>query len=228
MDVYLTEEYDHEHNQLDQGVAIFLRKWVAEAILPIEAFAEPSPYSTSQSRSILQLPGTDIRCVTEDKATLTPDEVAKFRAMSLSGILLLAHLQKIEPLSQDEHVINILTCLASFTDLNDPWTCSKARDHAYSLSEIYAASGNLSTILAGLLQERIKPLFVKTTNPAITQQARKAIDPLPIAVAAHSEVDCEAKPWKYRNAYIVTVFQWLLEHLDVRIIIDSLVKAYSG
>ena len=139
--------------------------------------------------------------------------------MSLLGILLLSRLQNFKPLSEDESVVNILTCLASFTDDNDPWTCPRARELAYSLSEDYAASGNISTIVAGLLQDRIKPLFVKSKNSAITQQARKAIDPQSSAAAAHSDLDGENKPWKYRDTYVVTVFQWVLSHLDVRAII---------
>lgn len=139
--------------------------------------------------------------------------------MSLSGILLLAHLQKIQPPSEDKHVVTILACLASFTDSNDPWTSPEARDHACFLSEAYAASTNLSTILTGLLQERVKPLFAKTKNSAITQQGRKAINPLPSAATAHSDLDGEAKPWKYRDAYIVTAFQWVLNHLDVRTVL---------
>lgn len=161
--------------------------------------------------------------MTKEKATLTPDEVAKFHAMSQSGILLLSRLQNLKPLSNDESIVTILTCLASFTDLSDPWTYPKARDHACSLSEDYAAAGNLSSVVTGLLQERIKPLFARTKNSAITQQGRKAIDPLSSATTAHSDLDGEAKPWKYRDVYIVTVFQWVLKHLDVRTIIKPLV-----
>ena len=148
--------------------------------------------------------------------------------MSLSGILLLARLQKIKPLSEDDHVVSILTCLASFTDLNDPWTCSEARDYAYSLLADHTASGKLSSAFTRLLHERIKPLFAKTNNPAITQQGRRAIDPLPSSATAHSDLNDDAKPWKYRNAYSVTVFRWVLEHLDVRNIIYPLAKAYSS
>ena len=136
--------------------------------------------------------------------------------MGLSGILLLARLQHIEPLSSDEHVVTILTSLASFTDLNDPWTCSKARDHAYSLSEAYADSENLPSLITGILQERIKPLFATTNNPAITPQGRSAINPFSSAAVAHSDLAGEAKPWKYDDACSVTVFQWVLKHLDVR------------
>ena len=148
--------------------------------------------------------------------------------MSLSGILLLARLQQIQPPSENEHVLPILACLASFTDLNDPWTCSKARDHAHSLLENYLASENISTALTALLQERIKPLFAKTKNAAITQQGRRAIDPLSSSATAHSDLDGEAKPWKYRDAYSVTIFQWVLKHLDVRTITETPMKAYSG
>ena len=226
LDVYLAEARDREYNRPDQDAAVFLREWVAEAILPTEAFADASPYSMSQSCSMLRWPETDIRCITEQKATLTPDEVAKFHAMSLSGMLLLSRLQKIEPLSEDESVMTILTCLASFTDLNDPWTYPKAKDHACSLLEGYAGSGDLSTILTGLLQESVKPLFKKIKNPAITHQGRKAIDPLPSTATAHSDLDGETKPWKYRDAYIVTVFQWVLNHLDVRTIIKPFLSVF--
>lgn len=200
LNAYLAAERDQlerncEHSRRDQDAVSFLCVWVAEAILPTEAFAEPSPYSTK-------------------KTTVTPDEVAKFHAMSLSGIQLLSRLQSLEPLSKDNSVVTILTCLASFTDLIDPWTCPKARDHAYSLSEGYAASGNLSSILTGLLQQRIKPVFARKKNPAITQQSRKAIDPLPSAATAHNDIDADAKPWKYRDSYCVTVLQWVLKHLD--------------
>lgn len=144
--------------------------------------------------------------------------------MSLYGISLLRRLLKIEPLAEDESVVTILTSLASFTDLSDRWTHPNAGDHAYTLSEDYVASGILPTILTRLLEERIKPLFSKTKSPAITQQGRKAINPLPIATTAHSDLDGETKPWKYRNAYIVTVFQWALKHLDVRTIIKPFVR----
>lgn len=165
-----------------------------------------------------------MRHTTGERATLTPDEVAKFRAVGLSGLLLLAHILRIEPLLKDEHALTILTCLATFTDLSDPWTCSKARECAYSLSESYAASGNLSTLLTRLLRERIKPLFARTSNPAVTPQGRKTIEPLPYTATAHSDLSGEAKPWKYCNAYSVTVFRWVLSRLDVRAIIPPFLK----
>ena len=198
---------------------MFLRQWVAEAILPTEAFAEPSPYSMSQPHSKIHLPQANIPCITEEKATFSADEVARFHAMSLSGILLLARLQNVELLSESEPMVTILTCLASFTDLNDPWTCSEASHHAYILLKGFEASDNLSNTLTSLLQDRIKPLFAKVKNPAITQQGRRAIDPISGSATIHSDLDRETKPWKYHEAYSVTVFQWVLKHLDVHHII---------
>lgn len=88
-------------------------------------------------------------------------------------------------------------------------------EEAQSLAEGSVVRENISGVLHALLEERIKPLFARSKNPAVTQQGRKAIDPLPINATAHSDMDVEAKPWKYRDMYIVTVFQWVLKHLDV-------------
>lgn len=140
--------------------------------------------------------------------------------MSSVGILLLSHVQKIYPLSPDQSIVGLLTSLVSFSDLNDPWTCTRAREQARSLVEYYVGHRELSTLLTQLLQERVKPLFARSKNPAITQQGRKAIDPLPSNATAHSGLDAETKPWKYRDVYIVTVFQWILTRLTVRIISD--------
>lgn len=147
--------------------------------------------------------------------------------MSLSGISLLCRLLKIEALAGDESMVTILTCIASFTDPSDPWTHPNAGDHACTLSKDYMASERLPTILTRLLQERVKPLFAKTKNPAITQQGRKAIDPLSSATIAHTDLDGETKPWKYRNAYIVTVFRWTLKHLDVRTVVNPFVRTWA-
>lgn len=144
--------------------------------------------------------------------------------MSLHGLLLLSHLQKLAPLSSHESRTAVYTCLASFSDDSDPWTSSQAGDLARSLAEEIIVPEKISEVLHALLQEKIRPLFAKVKNPAVTQQGRKAIDPLPIDTTAHSDMDVEAKPWKYRDMYIVTVFQWVLKHLDVSTMISSVLN----
>ena len=218
LSILFAEDHENDHQRFDHDAIDFLRKWIAEAILPKDAFADPSPYSIGLSLSLLWLPQTYEFNTEDEKATLTPDEVAVFRAMSLSGLLLLARLQVIKPLWEYQNVPAILTCLASFTDLNDIWTCSEVRGHAYSLLADYAAFDNISNLLTAVLEERIKPTFAKTSNLAFLHQARKATDPSPNAAALH-DINCQVKLWKYHEVYIVTVFQWVLKRLDVRGII---------
>ena len=74
-----------------------------------------------------------------------------------------------------------------------------------------------------LLKEKIKPLFAKSKNPAITAAGRKAISPLPVPIE-HSIDESELKPWKCRDVYIVTVFEWALRQLDV---LSSLLMLWS-
>lgn len=135
--------------------------------------------------------------------------------MSSKGLSLLSRLQECVPLSLNESVVTLYTCLASFTNDSDLWTCSIARVKAQSLAEDSVKPEKIPNLLHALLQERVKPLFARSKNPAITQQGRKAIEPLPIDTTAHSDIDIESKPWKYRDMYIVTVFLWVLKHLDV-------------
>ena len=107
----------------------------------------------------------------------------------------------------------ILTCLAAFTRLRDPWTNEANHREACQLLPRLLDSlpkSELETRLAQILQQRVKPAFAKTRNPNLTQQSRKAIDPLPIGDSMVGN-DIESKPWKYQNMYIPTVLQWVLQ-----------------
>ena len=116
--------------------------------------------------------------------------------------------------------LDLITCLASFTDNRDPWTRSEACEAATALlnnhlSQLTASDPQaLSQILINLLQTRIKPLFSKTNTPVLTDQNRKALYPLPIPLEG-STAEVELKPWKFREVYILTVFRWILNQLDV-------------
>ncbi len=135
--------------------------------------------------------------------------------MGLKGLLLLSHLRRLVPPPRDEPDAAVLTCLAAFSDKNDPWNSSSAQEEASNLVKDYTRSSRLSAMLTSILQKRIKPLFSRTGNPAITPQGRKAINPRPNNITMHSDIDAEVKPWKFRDVYIVTVLQWVLQCLDV-------------
>ncbi len=138
--------------------------------------------------------------------------------MGVQGLLLLSHLRRLVPPPPDGldgPDTAVLTCLAAFSDKNDPWNSSRAQEQAYILITDYTRSSRLPSMLTSMLQKRIKALFSRTANPAITPQGRKAINPRPSNTTMHSDIDAEIKPWKFRDVYIVTVFRWVLQCLNV-------------
>ena len=160
--------------------------------------------------------------MTEEKPALTPDTVAREHALSSHGLTLLSLLLKIyTPHQYDRSTIPLFTCLASFSDPTDALTTPQISSQAAFLLEKHVDPIQLPSLLHSLLQNRIKPLFARSKNPAITSQGRKAIDPLPSNDNLHSDLDAENKPWKYRDVYIVTLFQWVLMQLDVCIVPES-------
>lgn len=157
-------------------------------------------------------------CFADERQVLTQGEMRRLCEMGVKGLNILSHLHQNFPVTNDESTVHLLTCLASYTDLSDRWTSLEARNLSQALLEDYEKSERLPAILTDLLKERVKPLFAKSKNPAITPQGRKAIDPLPNNDFAHSDLDAVAKPWKYRDVYIITVFQWIVGQVDVRLI----------
>lgn len=139
--------------------------------------------------------------------------------MYLAGLRLLSHIQNLLAVEDTDSTVEYVMCLASFTDQRDPWTSPEAFSEANPLLgqyfEVIKASPKDSHILlTRLLQEKIKPLFVKFRSREITEQGRKAVSPLPGAFVS-SDLEATEKPWKFRNVYVVTVVKWVLEHLDV-------------
>jgi hypothetical protein len=142
--------------------------------------------------------------------------VARCRAIALEGLIILSQLRKSAVLSPEEPDIAVLTSLAAFSDENDTWNEPRAQKQASLLIEDYVKSGHLPALLTSMLETHVKPRFSKSKNPAITQQGRRAIDPVPSNAALHGDLDAGSKPWKYRDVYAVTVFQWVISHLSVR------------
>lgn len=146
--------------------------------------------------------------------------------MGLKGLVLLSRLRRLVPPLQDGTDAAVLTCLAAFSDENDSWNSSSAQQQASDLIEDYTKSGHLSAMITSILQEKIKPLFSRTGNPAITPQGRKAINPRPSNIAMHTDIDATVKPWKFHDVYIVTVFRWVLQFLDVGV--NGFITAFYG
>ena len=140
--------------------------------------------------------------------------------MYLAGLRLLSHMENLLAIEDDDKAVELLLCLVSFTDQRDPWTSQEAFAQAnllldHHIDAVKATPKKFDTLLIRLLQEKIKPVFAKSKSREITKQGQKAISPLP-GPFVPSDSEATNKPWKFRDMYIVTVFKWVLERLDVR------------
>ena len=70
-------------------------------------------------------------------------------------------------------------------------------------------------IITRLLKEKIRPLFTKAKNPAITSEGRKNFHPVPLSRFDGSILDDEMKPWKVRDIYATGVLSWIISQYKV-------------
>ena len=140
--------------------------------------------------------------------------------MASTGLRLLTNLRRAVTTLKDDYNPDLITCLASFTDIRDPWTRPESLAIAKRLLDeclqvdLAGDTKQLRHLLADVLEVRIKPLFSKNKSEAITQLGRKAISPLPTVVDT-TDSEIENKPWKFQYIYTVTIFQWILDQLEV-------------
>ena len=107
--------------------------------------------------------------------------------------------------------------LAAYTDSRDSWTIIKAmKDAEEILDSLFSNADGAAQARAlnGVLADSVKPRFAKSKNPAVTEQGRKVIHPLPQPLDM-SDMETSSKPWKFRDIYIITVYRWVLAQLDV-------------
>ena len=131
---------------------------------------------------------------------------------------LLLHLDRLDShLRSRDPAIDLVTCLASYTDSRDPWITPEANHDAGQILQSLLEDAGTATeakVLSQVLTESVKPRFVKSKSPAVTEQGRRVIHPLPQPLEA-SDTETSNKPWKFRDVYIVTVYRWVLSRLDV-------------
>lgn len=155
---------------------------------------------------------------------MNSQERTRLRAFYASGIRLLSHLRRCTNISDYKATPELVTCLSSFTHAEDPWTNQASRSEASELLVHYTKTlasepGRLRTLVSKLLRENVRPAFAKSKNSAITPAGRRAISALPPKFEASID-ETKLKPWKYGQNYIVAVFEWILQQLDVRLHID--------
>lgn len=165
----------------------------------------------------------NLTLTTEEKHKPLTDSLKDSRFRSSLGISVISSLSTILSIEEASNVVDIVTTLASFTSERDPWTTQQSCRQALEVLDSYVSRrrsddpSSLWSTLEDTLKSRIKPLFAKTKNPAITSTGRKNLHPMPATRFDYSSLDPETKPWKYRDVYCTTVFSWILSIYQVRV-----------
>ncbi|OJZ87769.1 hypothetical protein ASPFODRAFT_60129 [Aspergillus luchuensis CBS 106.47] len=145
---------------------------------------------------------------------------------SLLAISVIAALDSLFPVYKATDVPNIILALASFTSEADPWTTAESHTASIAILERFRTSprtpeASFWAVLETILKDRIRPLFTRTRNPAITAAGRKDMHPIPLPRFDTSILDPESKPWRSSDIYATTVFAWVLRQyqaLDINIL----------
>jgi hypothetical protein len=129
----------------------------------------------------------------------------------------LVALAKSLPIYKAENASNIIIALASFTCKEDPWTTQEAYACSTALLDKFASEPSASfwPVIDKVLKERIRPLFAKTRNPAITSAGRKNFHPVPLPRFDAGILDQETKPWKNHDVYATTILSWTTRQYKV-------------
>jgi hypothetical protein len=133
----------------------------------------------------------------------------------------LAALDSLLRIQESIHATDVITALASFTSEQDCWTTretyitSKRILESFSTNVRGEADGSFWSVVERILKERIKPVFAKTKNPAITAEGRKSFHPVPLPRFDASIIDPATKPWKTTDVYATTVLAWVIAQYQV-------------
>lgn len=151
----------------------------------------------------------------------SPSHRVRLRAMNLAGLHLLSHLERICPACGRKSTLSLLSCVISFLEPQEAWSCPETAELASAftgriLNEFECKQQKIQFAIIGLLEDHVKPQFAMSKSSALTGQGRKAIY-LATDNQAYSDDEARIKPWKFDHVYTVTILQWIMENLDVRI-----------
>ncbi|CEJ58204.1 hypothetical protein PMG11_06870 [Penicillium brasilianum] len=166
--------------------------------------------------SQLALPSSAFAAVFDDHVEITKeikDAQKESRLRSALAIQLILQLSSKAPPGLSDRSIasspDVVLAAACFTEQKDPWTTEDSHDEASMYLDVTMQDGKWD-LIARLLKEKIRPLFTKAKNPAITSEGRKNFHPVPLSRFDGSILDDEMKPWKFRDVYATRVLSWII------------------
>lgn len=206
-----------ELSESDTAAANHIYAWASQHALPSAVYAEsieePSgeltPHSPHEFKYVDPL-------VEQRKALMHEDKLRS--SLSISVI---AALGSLFPMHKAADVPNIVLALASFTSEADPWTTDESRTASTAILERFRTTSpstpdaSFWVVLETILKDKIRPLFTRTRNPAITAAGRKDMHPIPLPRFDTSILDPESKPWRSSDVYATTVFSWIVTQYQV-------------
>ncbi|RAL04172.1 tRNA adenylyltransferase [Aspergillus ibericus CBS 121593] len=183
-----------ELSESDKDTANHIYAWASRLALPYAVYADTIDEQSEKKDALVR----------EDKLR------------SSLSISVIAELNCFLPVPRAADVPDIILALASFTSEADPWTTEDSRTTSIALLERFSTDSRSTpdtsfwAVLETILKERIRPLFTKTRNPAITAAGRKDFHPVPLPRFDTSILDPESKPWRAYDVYATTVFSWIV------------------
>jgi hypothetical protein len=119
-----------------------------------------------------------------------------------------------------DNAADVLLAGACFANEQNPWVTSDSHDAATMLMNVWVQDARQSkTIWSAIdfiLKERIRPLFAKTKNSAITSAGRKNFHPQALPRFGASDLDQSAKPWKTTDVWVASALSWIISQYQVR------------
>lgn len=158
---------------------------------------------------------------TDNLVDASRSDRVRLRSMNLAGLNLLSHLERICPANDRKSMLSLLSCVISFLEPQEAWSSPETAELANAfigriLNEFEYKQQKIQFAIIGLLEDHVKPQFAMSKSSALTWQGRKAIY-MATDNQTYSDDEAQLKPWKFDHVYIVTVLQWIMENLDVRI-----------
>ncbi|KAH3205719.1 hypothetical protein KXV92_008144 [Aspergillus fumigatus] len=198
---FLTRRSSKSLSETDEIAGNNLYQWASELALPSVVFATTEVGSDDVDKS---------ETIRENKLQL---ELAVSVLVALDSLL---RIQK------SAHAVDVITALASFTSEQDSWTTQDSYMKTREILENFVtiahseADSSFWSLIERILKERIKPVFAKTKNPAITAEGRKNFHPVPLPRFDASIIDPATKPWKISAVYATTVLAWVIAQYQAK------------
>ncbi|KAJ5178424.1 uncharacterized protein N7500_001123 [Penicillium coprophilum] len=223
--------YDHStHLNSLVTVTSYIDYW--DGMLPNDQ--GPRPLKPAEAKAVnnlfdwasaAALPSSGFAVDFDETAEISDDVIkaqneSRFRSeLALELLLVLNKPLTGLPNGKPDNAADILLAGACFANEQNPWATSESYNAASMLMSVWVQDTRRANTfwpaIDFILRDRIRPLFAKTKNPAITSAGRKNFHPQTLPRFGASDSDASAKPWKTTDVYVASVLSWILSQYQL-------------